>query len=274
MTKTTGVMWRAGITLPLLAVLLVLGAGCQREVETRMSVVTSTTMIEAVVREIGGPAVAVEALVPGGMCPGHFDIKPRQMEKIERSDIFLYHGWEHWLPKVTQVTGLTTEIVGVDVEENWMVPDIHVEAIHVIRDILTSMAPDKGTYFAERALRYENAVLKESQSICESFRPYEGTPIMCSELQVDFLTWLGFDVVGSYGRSESMSPKTMENLITTGRRSNVGLVVDNKQSGPSVGSGIAGEIGARHVVLTNFPVDGSYLDALRSNVAALKDNLG
>jgi hypothetical protein len=65
----------------------------------------------------------------------------------------------------------------------------------------------------------------------------------------------------------------MEDLITTGRRNKVRLVVDNRQSGPSVGVGVAREIGAGHVVLTNFPVGDSYLDALRSNVEALKQAL-
>jgi zinc transport system substrate-binding protein len=257
-----------------IAVLLALATACGRETDTRLSVVASTTMIETVVAEVGGGEVTVEALVPGGMCPGHFDIKPRQMEKIERADLFLYHGWEHWLPKVTSLTGLTTEIVGVDIAENWMVPDVQIEAIHVIRDILISMAPDRANYFTERALQYEDAVLREAQSVCQTVSPYQGTPIICSELQADFLTWLGFDVVGSYERPESMSPRTMENLIEIGRHSGVGLVVDNRQSGPSVGSGIADEIGAGHVVLTNFPVDGSYLDALRSNVTALTEKLG
>ena len=274
MRKLNCVMCGSGSISLLVAVLFILTTGCGRETSTKLTVVASTTMIETVVAEVGGAEVTVEALVPGGMCPGHFDIKPRQMEKIERADLFLYHGWEHWLPKVTSLTGLTTEIVGVNIAENWMVPDVHVEAIHVIRDILISMAPDREDYFTERALRYENAVLRETQSVCQMVRPYQGTPVICSELQADFLTWLGFDVLGSYDRPESMSPKTMEDLIKIGRLSKVGLVVDNRQSGPSVGSGIADEIDAKHVVLTNFPIDGSYMDALRSNVTALTEELG
>jgi zinc transport system substrate-binding protein len=267
------VAWRTWLAISVLASLIMAGPGCEREVQTRLGIVTSTTMIEAVVREIGGSAVSVQALVPGGMCPGHFDIKPRQMEEIERSDLFLYHGWEHWLPKVTQVTGPGTEIAHVDIEENWMVPDTHLQAVHLVRDILISLAPEQETYFTQQALKYESAVTKEARSICKTFRSYEGTPVICSELQVELLTWLGFDVLGSYGRAESMSPKTMENLIAIGRRDHVRLVVDNRQSGPSVGTGIAQEIDAPHVVLTNFPVDGSYLDALRDNVKALTDNL-
>lgn len=256
-----------------MAAIFLVAPGCQRERETVISIVASTTMIEAVVKEIGGTTVTVQALVPGGMCPGHFDIKPRQMQEIERSDLFLYHGWEHWLPKVTQATGLDTKIVGIDIPEEWMVPDVHVRAIRSVRDLMISLRPEQETYYGERALKYENSVLEEARTICRTFRPHGETPVICSELQADFLTWAGFDVLETYGRAENMSPKTMEGLIKAGKLHRVRLVVDNRQSGPSVGTGIAREIGAEHVVLTNFPVDGSYLDALRSNVKALESGL-
>jgi len=264
--------WARSFACVLIAVLL-FASGCQREHDTRISVVASTTMIEAVVREIGGTTVDVQALVPGGMCPGHFDIKPRQMQEIERSDLFLYHGWEHWLPKVTQATGLGTEIIGIDISGEWMVPDVHVNAIHTVRDLLTSDRPKMESYYRQQALAYENSVLSEARTICTGFTPYRETPVICSELQSDFLTWAGFDVLETYGRAESMSPRIMEDLIRAGRLNEVRLVVDNRQSGPSVGAGVALEIGAEHVVLTNFPVDGSYLDALRSNVEALESKL-
>jgi zinc transport system substrate-binding protein len=230
-------------------------------------------MIEAVVREIGGSTVTVEALVPGGMCPGHFDIKPRQMQEIEQSDLFLYHGWEHWLPKVTQATGLGTQIVGIDISGEWMVPDVHVQAIHSVRDLLASVRPEQESYYRERAEAYEDSVLREARAICDNLRPYKGTPVICSELQSEFLTWAGFDVLETYGRAEGISPRILEDLIKVGRLSKTRLVVDNRQSGPSIGTGIAHEIDAEHVVLTNFPLGGSYLDALRSNVEALESKL-
>jgi len=252
---------------------LLIAPGCGRDREAEISVVASTTMIESVVREIGGTTVSVEALVPGGMCPGHFDIKPRQMQKIEESDLFLYHGWEQWLPKVTQATGLGTQIVGIDIAGEWMVPDVHVQAIHSVRDLLISVRPERASYYRDRALAYENSVLREAQTVCGSLRQYSETRVICSELQSEFLTWVGFDVLETYGRAEGMSPGIMEDLIRAGRLNEVRLVVDNKQSGPSIGAGIAREIGAEHVVLTNFPQGGSYLDALRSNVEALETKL-
>jgi ABC-type Zn uptake system ZnuABC Zn-binding protein ZnuA len=177
------------------------------------------------------------------------------------------------LPKVTQATGSGTRKVGIDISGEWMVPDVHVEAIHSVRDLLTSARPDLEGYYRERALAYENSVLEEARLICGTLKQYGEIPVICSELQSEFLTWAGFDVLETYGRAEGMSPRIMEQLIKAGRLHKARLVVDNRQSGPSVGAGIAREIGADHVVLTNFPLDGSYLDALRSNVEALESRL-
>jgi zinc transport system substrate-binding protein len=47
------------------------------------------------------------------------------------------------------------------------------------------------------------------------------------------------------------------------------MVVDNLQSGPDAGKGIAETLGAPHVVLTNFPSEKGYLATLGENVNAV-----
>ncbi len=44
------------------------------------------------------------------------------------------------------------------------------------------------------------------------------------------------------------------------------MVVDNLQSGPDVGKGIAETLGVPHIVLTNFPSEKGYLATLIENV--------
>jgi hypothetical protein len=45
--------------------------------------------------------------------------------------------------------------------------------------------------------------------------------------------------------------------------------VDNLQSGPEAGKGIAETLGVPHVVLTNFPLEKGYLATLEGNVDAI-----
>jgi len=55
-----------------------------------------------------------------------------------------------------------------------------------------------------------------------------------------------------------MSPRELARLSETGRSRHVIMVVDNLQSGPDAGKGIAEILGAPHVVLTNFPSEEGY----------------
>jgi zinc transport system substrate-binding protein len=247
--------------------------GCAREDDARISIVVSTTIIETVVESVAGQRATVSSIVPGGMCPGHFDIKPRQMQQIERADMFLYHGWESWLPKVIDATEGATETVEITVEGSWMIPDVHIQAIYWIRDLLISVDPAGDDYYEERAVRYENEILRTANSICQDLRDFQGTPVLCSELQEEFLSWAGFDILGTYGRAENLSPRTLEQLIRTGKDHAVKLVVDNLQSGTDAGKRIADEIQSGHAILTNFPIKGSYTQTLRSNTEALKEGL-
>ena len=246
---------------------------CTTDRDGRLVIITSTTMLEAVVANVAGDRARVSSIVPGGQCPGHFDLKPRQMEAIEQADLFIYHGYEAWLSEVTQIIGQQTNTMGVNLEGSWMVPDIHIEAIHAVRDSLISIDPAGERSYEDNALSYENQVLRASRAACGQLGRFHDTRVICSEMQSDFLTWVGFDVLATYGRTENLTPKTIEHLIETGRRHGAGLVVDNLQSGPGIGEQIAIEMDAVHVVLTNFPLKHSYTEALEQNVELLRAKL-
>lgn len=72
-------------------------------------------------------------------------------------------------------------------------------------------------------------------------------------MQADFVRWSGFQVIGVFGRGKDMSPREVEDAIRLGRDHAVRLVADNLQSGKQAGIGIAKEIGAVQVTLSNFP---------------------
>ena len=71
--------------------------------------------------------------------------------------------------------------------------------------------------------------------------------------QAGFLEWTGFNVVATYGDPESLTAPMIKELVDKGREAKVTLIVDNLQSGQNAGAGIAEELGARRIVLSNFP---------------------
>ena len=254
-------------------VTILLLVGCHQEQHANLSVVASTTMIKSIVDQIGGSRLEVTAIVPGGMCPGHFDISPSQMTRITTADLFLYQGWERWAQDLARSNKDFSSAKPVGIEGNWLIPDIHLEAIDRIKDILIAADSRGRSIYEDNAKAYADSVRREGHILKDRFKTYAGTRVICSKLQADFLTWLGLDVVATFDRQEDLTPRQLSTLISLGRDQNVKVVVDNLQSGLRVGSQIARELGAIHAVLSNFPLEGSYLETLRQDADELEAKL-
>jgi hypothetical protein len=68
-----------------------------------------------------------------------------------------------------------------------------------------------------------------------------------------FIESAGFNVVATYNPPETLSAGDITALLETARTEDVALIVDNLQIDTEFGEGIASQVGAEHVVLTNFP---------------------
>jgi zinc transport system substrate-binding protein len=84
--------------------------------------------------------------------------------------------------------------------------------------------------------------------------PCKDTPVMASAMQADFAESLGLNVTARYGRAEDMAPADLIVLVKKGKKAGVKAVIDNLQSGSEAGLPFSGELGAAHVVFSNFPM--------------------
>jgi hypothetical protein len=71
--------------------------------------------------------------------------------------------------------------------------------------------------------------------------------------QKAFVESAGYQVVASYNPPETLSAGEINDLVNTAKSEGVALIVDNLQIDVEFGKGIADQVGAEHVVLTNFP---------------------
>jgi hypothetical protein len=102
---------------------------------------------------------------------------------------------------------------------------------------------------------------------------FSDIPVISNQHQAEFLGWLGFKVVSTFASHWDAAPRELGEIVRTARKENVLLTVDNLQDNTRIGKVIAEAAGTVHVVLTNFPVEGSYIDALNGNVTRLLDAL-
>jgi zinc transport system substrate-binding protein len=247
----------AGVMLLALATTLALG-GCSPVDSEKLGVVTSTSLIAQIVEQVGGDRVSVVNIIPPAQCPGHFDVKPGDIQKLATADLFLLHGWQgeqfsQELIASADNPDLTT--VQLDIPGNWMTPPVQKEATATITTTLCQLDSQNTATYQQLAAEYTDMISAKETEIMNRLSTVDLSTVnvLCADQQADFVSWVGLNVVAVYGRPESLTPQIVRELVDTGRASGVSLIIDNLQSGEDAGASIAEELGVTRIILSNFP---------------------
>lgn len=235
------------------SLLTIFGVCC---LASQIEIIATSSLISAVSQEIAGNSARLTVMIPPGICPGHYEVKPGDIKKLCEGGILLYHGWEGFIEDISKaVSGTNAKMFKVDVPGNWLVPDVQIEAARKITDILKNVESVNGKLYEKNLTAYEKKMQELDRKIKKfvSANNITGTKVVCSIMQKDFLTYLGLDVVDCFGRDEEISPATISQIISKIKKYNVKIVVSNLQSGTTVGEMIARRTNAKHVILSNFP---------------------
>lgn len=256
------------------ALLVVVGAlGCARTPGS-IPIVASTTLIGTIVQSIGGNRFAVTTIAPAGLCPGQFDLKPSDVAAANNARLILNHGWEAWYPSLEKaLVPPGPRKVTLTTQGNWMIPDLQKQAAIEIAALLAATDTANADTYQLAVARYQSEVDSGAAAVRALLTGRELPPVIASDQQAPFLVWLGFRVVATYGRAEDFTAQELTRLARVASDSGVKMIVDNLQSGPDIGRPLAEALKVGHVALTNFPLHGSYLQALRANVESLVGTL-
>ena len=237
-------------------------AGCSEQDDTKLKVVTSTSLIAQIVERIGGDKVDVVNIIPPGQCPGHFDCTPGDIQKLADADLFLLHGWQgeqfsEELIATADNDKLVSTQVNAKVGENmnWMAPPVQLDAVDKIVEALIQVDGDSADEYREAANTYKEQVTEKSTEVQNKLAEINpgNINVLCADQQAGFVGWAGFNIVNIFGRPETLTPQVVKDLVDTGRAGSVVLVIDNMQSGADAGAGVAEELGCSRVILSNFP---------------------
>ena len=242
-----------------------------------LRIVAGTSLIEDVVRDLAGEETEIVVLIPGSSCPGHNDIKARDVVFAANADAIVLHAFQTHLPPVRSMLEKaakpTVQKAIIDVEGNWVAPPVQREATLWIGEVLKKACPTRSAAITRRTERRLARLVDAETQAKTTLAPVQGYPVLASRMQVDFLAWAGIHVVESFGRVESMTPHDMAILARQGKEKGISGVIDNLQSGADAGRPIAEELNVPHVVLSNFPKSGTgtddYFGLLSYNVNAL-----
>ncbi len=269
-------MRKARSLVPFILLFGLLCANCHRKdaeserTPVRKSIVASDTILSGMIEGLlPSEDFEVPSILPPDQCPGHYDVKLSDIAKVKQADLVVsFIGMPYMLlVEVDADKQLMIDSKG----RNWMAPDSYIAGMKLLAEELSKRFPD---HRKQIALRLDKGCLEVEgmKKILGDRLKRSGVyqkPILASFMLVEPLEWMGFQVVGKYGRPESISAKEVVDLTRVGREKKAYMVADNLQSGPDAGRGIAEALGAPHVVLSNFPMENGYVHTLRDNVDAV-----
>jgi len=241
-----------GIALMMLPLLLFSVTEAQDATEKPI-IVCTTSAVGSVVEEFLGDTADVLVLVQPGLCPADFDMKPGYVDAVSKATILFKQNiqGEFWLDGLLEAAG-NSDLTVVAIPGAYNTPqgaknyirwvggnlsqilDIDLDA--KISEMLTDV-DDVSSWMTSKAETLQASTVK----------------VICMKWLQTFIESAGFNVVATYNPPETLSAGDINSLLETAQSEGVGLVVDNLQIDVEFGEGIASQVGAEHVVLTNFP---------------------
>ncbi|RLG01295.1 MAG: hypothetical protein DRN49_01585 [Thaumarchaeota archaeon] len=241
--------WKSitSLLLAFLALIAIIGCTCAEE---KPIVVATTSVIGSVIEDLAGDKVDLYIVVSPAVCPAHYDLKPSDVYIFSKASLIFYHGFELWIEDLYEASGSKAKLVKIS--GSWNTPD-GIKSYY--RNVALKLEEELGIDVSNRL----NEILPKIDSIANEIKSnaekagVSKVKVIAMKWIEEFVKWLGFKVIADFGPPEKLSSADVERLIEMGKEQRAALVISNLQSGVDFGESLANDIGAEHIILTNFP---------------------
>src|SRR6202158_645053 len=229
--------------------------------DAELKVITATTDLAALAKEVGGDKIEVESIARGYQDPHFVEAKPSFLLKLRKADLLIVVGLEleiGWLPPLItqsgnpkiqvsapgyldasrfarileiptgQVTRAEGDVHPLGNPHYWLDPENGLRIAKGIEDKLNEMRPGDSTYFAERYASFEQRLKQADERWEAEMKPYAGRKIVTYHRSwPNFAEHFHLNVIGYVEPRPGIPPTpqhTVE-LIAQMKRENVKMVV-------------------------------------------------
>ena len=99
-------------------------------------IMTGSSFITNIIQDVANNKVEPRTLIPPGVCPGHYDVKPSDIEALANSKALFIHNYQQNYENVTGAIEAAENpdliITVLNVTGNWMVPAVQAEVVDKI----------------------------------------------------------------------------------------------------------------------------------------------
>jgi ABC-type Zn uptake system ZnuABC Zn-binding protein ZnuA len=242
-----------GIALLMLPLLLLSVTVTEVQAADKPIIVCTTSAVGSVVEEFLGDTADVLVLVQPGLCPADFDVKPGYIDAVSKAQILFKQNiqGEFWLDGLLSAAG-NPDLTVVAIPGVYNTPEGAKNYILGVGGNLSQILDidlDSKTSEMLNDVDEVSSLMASQAAIIDA----SNVKVICMGWLKTFIESAGFTVVATFNPPETLSAGDITSLIETAQNEGVALVVDNLQIDTEFGAGIASQVGAEHVVLTNFP---------------------
>jgi len=243
---------------------------------TAPEIAVTNSYLASAVHDLLGDETEVMSLAPPGMCPGHFDISPVQVNQLRHCRALLLFDFQ--APVVANLSrlkdkGLKTHLVTGP--KGLCVPDAYLTVCRATAEVLSTEYPERKAQLTERvdAIQQRLAELGRTLQAQVQTAGAAEAPILVSHHQMMFAEWLGLQSVATFVGSDNETVSNIDHCLKQAAGRDVRFVIANQQEGTALAKALADRLEARAVVFSNFPSraeEGPEFDRLlRDNVERL-----
>jgi manganese/iron transport system substrate-binding protein len=277
--------------------LVIILASCSGR--TAPDVLTTTTILADVARNVAGDRLTVGSLLPVGTDPHSYQPVPQDAIKIEQSKVLIVNGgdYEHFLDALLESVGGPNKLIEAstsvrfvsDTESEqaidphvWLDPNNVIVYVDNIREGLTEFDPDGAETYQANASAYINQLAELDAWIngqVAQIEPQKKVLVTNHEALGYFAKRYGFTVVGaiipSFSSNAAASAQQMASLIEQIRLHEAPAIFLDASDNPDLARQIAAETGVKVVSdlhlesLTEGGPAATYIDLMRDNVAKI-----
>lgn len=230
------------------------------DAQPSVDIVAGSSLIGNIVQDVAGGELVTRTLIPPGVCPGHYDVQPSDIVALSNCAALFIHDYQQYFTNINDAVAAadnpSLNVTVIDVTGNWMIPAVQAEAVGSITQTLEKMDPENTAYYQQRAAARQQAILTYGEQVENTLQQtgVDGVKVICADMQADFVSWAGFDVVATFGRPEDLTPAAEAQLVDEANQAGAVLIIDNLQSGSkTLGPAIEQDIEAIPVTISNFP---------------------
>lgn len=247
------------IHVVLLLIAALAAPGCEKRPSARaaMGVAVTNTYLQCAIADVTGDAGDVLCLAPPGMCPGHFDLSPGQVQQLAGCRLLMRADFQRRIEdSLARMKEKGLKVVGIHIPEGMSIPENYLKTCREVQVVLQEHCGNGGdNSYEKRLLILQNRLGKLSEQVRASVSQAGlcGVGVVCSNYQAQFAHWLGLDVVAAFVGSDIETAANLQNVLEKASEKNIAFVIANRQEGTSLAEALAERLNARVVVFSNFP---------------------